>query len=245
MLTGTADLARLAARASTLAAFDGPAVTFPDAEVMQAGFEMRYASRQGLLPPALHPTTPPTMVVVGWLCPTSPWGPFRMAQVRVGCRSGVRPRGLVVGCIVDNAAAAAALASQFGFPAQVGQVELIRHYDRVGLKAQIGEGVAIDLVGANPDPLGLGDVQHTVTMTLAGTPRGLRLVQVEPEYEPTRVERLTPRLHQFDAAVWGEPLLTPVHPIAASMALATITIPPLRFVCRPDVLAFEGTESVR
>jgi hypothetical protein len=245
VLTGTADLARLANRAATMTAFDSPGVTLPDAEVLQAGFEMRYSSRQSILPPALHPTTPPMMVVLGWRCPTSPWGAFELAQVRVGCRSGVRPRGYVVGCVVDNGAAADALAAAYGLAAQVGDVQLTRHYDRVGLKAQVGGQVAIDLAGANPDPLGLSDVQHTVTMTLADTPRGLRLIQVEPEYQPTRVERLTPRLHQFDAAAWGEPLLTPVHPIGASVALASITIPPLRYVCRPDVLAFEGTESVR
>jgi hypothetical protein len=245
MLSGTADLERLKSRAATLSDFDTPGIALPQAEVLEASFEMRYASRQALLPPALHPTTPPMLVVLAWRCPTSPWGPFQLVQVRASCRSGVRPRGFVVSAIIDNPRAGDALAASFGLAALVGEVELVRHYDRVDLSASVAGTDAMELHGANPDPLGLSDVQHSVTMTLADTPRGLRLVQVEPEYEPTRVERLRPRLRHFDVSAWGEPLLTPVHPVAASVSLASITIPPLRYVCRPDVAAFEGTESVR
>ncbi|HWW53502.1 MAG TPA: hypothetical protein VNY84_07030 [Acidimicrobiales bacterium] len=245
MLTGTADVGHLTDRAATLVSFDRPSLTLPGAEVLQAGFEMRYASRQALLPPALHPTTPPVLVVLAWRCPSSPWGAFQLAQVRVACRSGVRPRGLVAGCIVDNADAAQALAADYGIASMVGNVELKRYYDRVDLSAGVDGALAIEMIGADPDPLGLGDVQYTVTMTLAHTPLGVRLVQLEPDYAPTRVERLQPRLRTFDGAVWGEPLLTPFHGISASVALASITIPTLRYVCRPDVLAFEGTESVR
>ncbi len=34
------------------------------------------------------------------------------------------------------------------------------------------------------------------------------------------------------------------HPVSASVALAELTLPPVRFVCRPEVLAFDGTERV-
>ena len=71
---------------------------------MHAAFELPYASREPLLPPGLHPTTPPLMVLLAWRVADSPWGPFSMAQARISCRSGVRPRGFVAGCIVDDAA---------------------------------------------------------------------------------------------------------------------------------------------
>jgi hypothetical protein len=87
-------------------------------------------------------------------------------------------------------------------------------------------------------------VQYTVTTTLAHTPNGLRLVQVEPEYELARAERIRPRLEAFDADGWGAPRLHPVHVVSASVAVGMLTIPRLRFVSRPDVLAFEGTESL-
>ena len=240
MLTGTADLDTLARSAPAMASLDPDPMTSEDVEVLQAVFEMAYSSREVTLPPGLHPTTPPMMVVLAWRVPNSEWGPFAMAQVRVACRSGVRPRGFVAGCLVSSAAAAAGLAGRWGFPAVTGPVHLERFYDSVVLEA----GDAIHLTGLDPDPLGPGDVQYTVTTTLAHTPRGLRLVQVEPEYELRRVERIRPRLDGFDAAAWGMADLAPRHPVSATIGVGTLSIPRLRFVSKPDVLAFEGTETI-
>jgi hypothetical protein len=100
------------------------------------------------------------------------------------------------------------------------------------------------MVGLNPDPLSGGDVQFSVTSTLAMTPRGLRLVQLEPEYELRRVERLRPRLDSFDSCSWGGPQLEPGYPVSATVSVGDITIPSIRYVSRPDVSAFEGTERV-
>lgn len=240
MLTGSADLDALARSAPTMASLDPDPVTFEEVEVLQATFEMAYTSREVTLPPGLHPTTPPMMVVLAWAVPDSEWGPLTMAQVRVACRSGVRPRGFVAGCLVSSADAAVALASRWGFPAHAAPIELNRFYDSVVLDA----GDAMCLTGLDPDPLNAGDVQYTVTTTLAHTPRGLRLVQVEPEYELRRVERIRPRLDHFDPTHWGAPALAPRHPVSATVGVGTVSIPKLRFVSKPDVLAFEGTESV-
>ncbi len=240
MLSGTADLDALAEGAPTMESVDPEAVTLEGVEVVQATFEMAYSSRQTTLPPGLHPTTPPLMVVLGWRAPDSPWGAFTMVQTRVSCRSGVRPRGFVAGCLVDTGEAAAALSGRWGLPAQVGPVRLTRFYDSVELDA----GPALALTGLDPDPLGPADVQYTVTTTLAHTPRGLRLVQVEPEYSLERVERIRPRLDHFDPAHWGSGELAPRYPVTASVAVGTIHIPRLRFLSRPDVMAFEGTEAV-
>jgi hypothetical protein len=103
---------------------------------------------------------------------------------------------------------------------------------------------AVRIIGLDPDPLNPDDVQLSVTSTLAMTPRGLRLIQVEPEYAWRRVERVRPRLDEFDAGSWGEPMLRPSHPVSATVSVGDITIPPLRYVSRPDVLAFEGTEKL-
>lgn len=240
MLSGTASLEALAAVAPALSSMDPEPVAFEDAEVLQATFEMAYEARQSCLPPGLHPTTPPLMVVLAWRVPDGPWGPFTMAQVRVSCRSGVRPRGFVAGCLADTTQAADALSTQWGFPCRAGALHLLRSYDRVSLDA----GPAMGMTGLDPDPLGPADVQYTVTTTLAHTPRGLRLVQVEPEYDLRRVERVRPRLDHFDPGAWGAPGLVPRNPVTATIGVGTLSIPRLRFVSRPDVLAFEGTEAV-
>lgn len=244
MLTGTADPEVLAGRAPVMDALDAPPAAFAGVEVLQATFEMPAAVRQTTLPPALHPTNPPLLVLLAWRVSDSPWGPFSMAQARVSCRSGVRPRGFVAGCVVDNPVAAAALAASWGLPARAGAVVLERAYHAVTLRVETGSATAAELVAVNPDPLSPGDVQYTVTMTLAHTPRGVRLVQLEPEYRVDRVERVRPRLGRFEGSAWGEAGLDPVHPVSATIAAGDVTIPALRYVCRPDVLAFEGTEGV-
>jgi hypothetical protein len=238
VLTGTADLDALAAAAPTMASLDAEPVEYQEAEILQALFEQPYSTRQANLPPGLHPTTPPLLVILAWKTEI-----FCMAQARVSCRSGVRPRGFVAGCVVDGQRGVDAL-SPWGLPAQVGEVDLSRHYDGVELTVAREGRTALRLTGLDPDPLSPGDVQFTVTSTLAHTPRGLRLVQVEPEYQLERVERVQLRLDHFDAGAWGAPGLDPVYPISATISIGTITIPKLRFLSRPDVLAFVGTEKV-
>jgi hypothetical protein len=238
MLTGSADIETLAAGAPILTSFDAGPVEYQKAEILQALFEQPYATRQANLPPGLHPTTPPLLVVLAWKTQS-----FCVAQARVSCRSGVRPRGFVASCVVDREQAVEELAP-WGLPAQVGEVELSRHYDGVELRVSRQGRVALALSGLDPDPLSPGDVQFTVTSTLAHTPRGLRLVQVEPEYDLERVERVKLRLDHFDAEAWGAPGLDPVYPISATISVGTITIPRVRFLSRPDVLAFVGTEKV-
>jgi hypothetical protein len=240
VLTGTASISELAARAPTMLSLEPLPIELKSTEVLQAIFEMSYSSRECTLPPALHPTTPPLMIILAWRAPESPWGPFSMAQIRVSCRSGVRPRGFVVDCLVDSSDAADALSQHWGLPTRLGPVTLAHFYDSVALDA----GPALRLIGLDPDPLGSRDVQYTVTTTLAHTPRGLRLVQLEPEYDLSRVERVRPRLESFDAGRWAPLSLSPRHAVTASVAVGTVTMPKLRFVSLPDVSAFEGTETV-
>jgi hypothetical protein len=123
-------------------------------------------------------------------------------------------------------------------------VQLVRRYDRAELLVQRQGLTVVRLVGFDPDPLSPGDVQFSVTTTLATTPRGLRLVQVEPEYDLRRVERVRPRLEEFDAAAWCPAPLEPRYPVSATVSVGHITIPRLRYLSRPDVLAFEGTEKL-
>ena len=72
----------------------------------------------------------------------------------------------------------------------------------------------------------------------------MRLVQVDPTYEVARAERARPRLAACEAAAWGDARIVPGHPVSASIVLADVMLPRLRYVCRPDVWAFDGTERV-
>lgn len=244
MLVGTASVEALAAGAASVPTWDVAPGVLEGVEVVQAMFELRSSAREAVLPPALHPTNPPILVVQAWRAPSSPWGAFTLAQVRVQCRSGLRPRGFVVGSVVDAAAAADGLAAGWGFAATVGVVRLQRAYDRTTVEVEVGGRRILGLVGADPDPLGEHDVSWSSTLNLAHTPNGLRLVQLDLEVEPDRLERLRPSLDEFAAGTWGSDLLDPWYPVAASVAVGRATLPPVRYCCRPEVLAFDGTEVV-
>ena len=244
MLSGTADLPALAQHAGRVEDFGAGPVTLGGAEIVQAAFELPYRSRQTLLPPGLHPTTPPLLVVLAWRVHDSPWGAFSMVQTRISCRSGVRPRGFVARCIVEGEGAAAGLARGWGLPTADGTVHLERAFDRAQLSATQHGTTVIAVSAVDPEPLNPGDAQFTVTTTLAHTPRGLRLVQVEPEYELQRVERARPRLLACDETACGLSDAPPGSPVAATVSVGTITLPPVRFIARPDVSAFVGTEAV-
>ena len=244
MLTGTAAPDSLEPGAPEVAGFDAEAVTLEGAEVLQVLCEIASAPMCEMLPPALHPTLPP---LVRWSVhrfPASPWGPFCLAQTRIECRSGVRPRGFLVSGVTDSAGAAEALAAGWGYRLQAGEVSLRRGYDEVRARVEIEGSPVLELGLRGPEPLGLTDIQPVASLHLARTPRGLRLVQVDPGHVMSRAERGEPLVESFDAAAWGEPRIVPVYPVSASVCTADVTLPKLRFVCRPDVTAFEGTEPV-
>jgi hypothetical protein len=245
MLTGTASPDEFTAYAATMTAFDTAAIELTDVELFQAMFETHIAGRDRSLPPGLHPTAVPTFVVQVWRCPDSPWGGFSLAQGRVGSRSGLRPRGHIQACLCDNEAACDALRTRWGFPARLGVVTLDRHYDAVDAAGVVDGDTVLALHGADPEPLDGGDVQYSGSVALAHTPRGLRLVQIEYDVTPSRAERVRPQLRAFDAVGFGvHPSLEPYYPVSASIVTATITLQALRFVSRPDELAFTGTEPV-
>ena len=239
MIVGSADLDRLASGAATMETWPADDVELTGVECFQLIAEMRSTAREAVLPPALHPTIPPALSIQAWNVTDGPWGPFSFVHTRVSCRAGVRARGFTTAAVATTEAAATGLAAHFGFPTRVGPVSLRRHYDGVDLEVD-----GLRATGLDPNPLGADDVQYTGTLNLADTPNGLRLVQVEARHSGDRVERVGGRLLDFDGATWGDPLLAPYHVVSTSIAVETVTIPAVRFVCRPEELAFTGTEKV-
>ena len=58
------------------------------------------------------------------------------------------------------------------------------------------------------------------------------------------MERAPLEIEVFSGADWGQGLIVPSLPLPGVVGIADVTIDPIRFVCRPDVLAFVGTEPV-
>ena len=216
----------------------------PDAWVLQVTYEMPATAREVLLPPALHPTDPPLVSWTFLRCASGPLGAFALAQLRVECRSGLRPRGFLIGAVIDSVDAGRELTSRWGFGSRAGDVRLARQYDAVTGTVRVDGHTILDVALRDPDPLGAHDIQYTASMHLAHTPRGVRLVQVDPTFAVERAERGRPHLVAFDAGGWGNARIVPTSPVSASIAIADVTLPRLRYLCRPDVWAFDGTETL-
>jgi len=244
MLVGTDDPQRLAEGAPEMPALDTAALELPGVVFLQALFEIESGAMCEMLPPALHPTLPPVAGVVAYDVPESPWGPFRIAQLRVQCRSGLRPRALLVSAVVDVPEAGEALARRFGFRVASGEVRLERAYDETRIEVAIGGADALAGSLRGPMRIGEADTQFVSCMHPARTPRGYRLVQVDTRHAVQRAARAQFEVEAFDGAAWGEARIRPTLGLPGVVGLADLTLDTIRFLCRPDVMAFEGSESV-
>ena len=101
----------------------------------------------------------------------------------------------------------------------------------------------VSLVG--PEPISGGDIQYVANMNLAHAPNGVRLVQVDPEFTFHKANRGHLQVDAFDPGAFGEDRISLSWPVSASFAVADITMPRIRYVCRTDVPALQGTETLR
>lgn len=244
MLVGNAAPSEFAKGAPKMDSLESEAITFREAVFVHALFEVRAASMCEMLPPALHPTLPPVAGISVIYVPESEWGPFRLAQLRIECRSGLRPRALLVSAVTDNPRAGHALRDRFGFRIRKGEVTIDRAYHETSIDVVVDGETWLRAAMRGPMRIGEGDTQFVSSMHPAQTPNGFRLVQVDTRYAVHRAERAPLDLATLNAAAWGEARLEPSLMLPAVVGIADITLDAIRFVCRPDVLAFEGTEPV-
>lgn len=244
MLIGNGNIEALAQGAPVIESFGTDELQLEQVETLQVLCEIQGAGTDSLLPPALHPTLPPAVTWLVQRVPESPWGPFGLAQCRIECRSGLRPRGFLRTGVIDNPQAAEALSTRWGYRLRAGHVALDRGYDRVRATVAVEERTILDLAARAPQPLDPHDVYYVANMNLADSPHGLRLVQVDSAFEVERAERGSPIIDCFDAGAWDSEGVRPSYPVSASFTVGRVTLPRLRYICRPDILAFEGTERV-
>ena len=247
-LSGTREIASLLESAPHMSNLKTEPLEIHRADVLHLMFEIDSAPMLALLPPSLHPTIPPTVTFVIWRCPDGPAGPFSLAQLRVGCRAGVRPRGIPLASYCDSPEATEPLRSRWAFNCRPGSVQLRQMHDRVVGRVESGgrEILRVELI--DPEYISGADVQYTANMNLAQVERdgGVkpRLVQIDPEYTFYKAQRGRPQILNFDRAAWNAEGVEPVYPVAATMASCDITLPRLRYIMDPDLPALQGTETI-
>lgn len=238
-------------------AFDnGPLVTeigaepwlLPGCGILQIMYEIDADAMTSLLPPALHPTIPPTVVLTVTNVPESPAGAFTMAEAKVGSRSGARPRGLLVSGFVSTQAAADALGARWGYPLKVADVALTKRYDRVAGIVHAGGSTPLDMTLLNPEPIAGNDIQYLANLNVARLQKDAqqvaRLVQSDPEYTFRSADRGQPHLEAFDAGAFGLEGAVPVYAVSASYAVADIQMPELRYLVDPSKSPIAAVERI-
>jgi hypothetical protein len=217
-------------------------------EILQVMYEIGFSDVESLVPPALNPTIPPVVGFLVYRAADSVFGPFSLVQVRLTARAGVRPRAYLVSACCDNPAASEALSSSWGFRIRPADVRLRQFHDRIECLVTSDRRPILEVALVDPTPITGHDIQYPPGMHLAllQDDDGIRprLIQVDTEYEFLRADRGRPELGTFDPAAWGDDRLVPVEPVSASFATCDVIIPPVRYVCNPDIPASEGTQNV-
>lgn len=218
------------------------------AQILNVHYEINNDTVCDLIPVALRPAIPAYAIFNVTHYPDTPVGPFSIAEVRVGCRAAVRPRGFVLRSYVDSDKAAQELARRWGYPTVVGKVALRAFHDRVTGRVTTADGAsALEVEMLDRDFISGNDVQYLSSMQLARNKEDgkLVLVQIDPEWTFSRAERGRPHLIALDSKSWGAgEMLRADWPISASYTVADVSLAPIRYVSDPDQDAFRGTTQV-
>ena len=244
-LVGTRNLSDLAEQAPHLPSLEVDHWDLPKTQILTVMYELDDDAMLSLIPPALHPTIPPTMIFTVTRVPESPAGPYVLAEVRVGCRSGARPRGFLARGYTDSQAAVDALGARYGYPLKKAAVTLEKRYDRIHAMVETSK-VVLDVSLMNPEPVSGNDLQYLSNLNIARVPRpggeAPRLVQIDPDYTFHSADRGQPQLQAFDAGAWEFPGARPYYPVSASFAVADVSMPALRYLVDPTKPPLESVE---
>jgi hypothetical protein len=245
---GTLDVGTVAADLPHLSALAGPTWELPDAEFLQINWEVDDETSLALTPPSLHPSIPPFASFFGCRFPDSPVGPFSIVQVRLVVRAGIRPRGLCLGAVCDSADAVTALREHWGYPVQLGDVDVAHRHDQVRFTAALDGRTVADLAVHTADVINGSDLMtfdnlHLVRLPDEDSPQ---LVQVDPEYTIHQADRGRPSVTLPDPHALGMAgSLRLVSPIIGFTFRADSDLVPVRFTIDSVKPAISSTKRVQ
>ena len=245
--SGTMDVQAFAPNVGEINGYKTEEWKLKGAQILNVLYEVSNEPFPSLMPVTLHPVIPAYAILNVTHYPESPAGPFTIADVRVGCRAGVRPRGFTLKSYVSTAAAAQELTRRWGYPATVADVSMRAFHDRVVGRVKADGRTILEVEMLDRDFIGGNDIQYVSSMHLCRNREDGKLVvvQLDPEWTFTKAERGRPQLVTFDGKAWnGGDKLVPTWPISASYTIADTTLSQIRYVSDPDKDAFKGTTQV-
>jgi Acetoacetate decarboxylase (ADC) len=244
---GTLDVAPIAPDLPDLSALAGPEWELADAEFLQINWEVDDEAALTLTPPSLHPSIPPFASFFACRFPESPVGAFSIVQVRLVVRAGIRPRGLCLGAVCDSAAAVQALRDHWGYPVQLGEVDVAHRHDQVRFTAALDGRTVAELAVHTADVINGSDLMTFDNLHLVrlGDDDAPTLVQVDPEYTIHQADRGRPRVELPDPQVLGMAgSLRLASPIIGFTFRADSDLVPVRFTIDANKPAISSTTRV-
>lgn len=213
-------------------------------DVIHVNHEISCVGLQSTIPPALNPSNPPHLSWLVYQVRDSELGAFTLAQTRVGCRIGVKPRGMLVSAVCDNPAVTERLTQRWGFLIRVGEITVDQGPDRVQVIVATTGQPMLELDIVEMASLDGANVPIASGLNVATTEHGLRLVQIDPDYLIRTAHRGRPVVRSFDSARWGDPDILPTLAISGTFMKAAVTLPRIRFLIDPVLPPREGTLQV-
>jgi Acetoacetate decarboxylase (ADC) len=244
---GTLQVRDWASRIPEVDGYTTAPIVLKGATVMNLASEIASLAGDPLVPAAMNPSIPPYVQCTVSIFPETPFGPIKMAELRVVARAAYRPRAFVLRSFIDNAEAAREMARRWGYPAAAGTVEMRERHDRVEAMAYCGGRLILHGEMRHREIVAGVDLQFISSMHLVRNRADGKVVlmQVDPEYAVARAERGDSHIISLDPDAWhtGECLLL-TNPMTATLAYCDVTLPRIRYVCDPDRPAYEGTVRV-
>jgi hypothetical protein len=243
MLCGAASVSALSLRGVEVDFDPSFSIDLGEAEWLQFTHELP-GNREELFPPGLHPTTPVVVTLQLWRATGGQLGDFGMAQLRLSCRAGMRIRAFLLQSVIDGEHAERVLSKRYAYIPTRGAVVIHRRSDRIeGLVHVEGRNV-LHAALLKPEVLDASGLQHIGNMNFAlsnGTPQ---LLQIEPNITTLALHRGPQQIIQFEDRFWGLPGRTLKHSVIGASADVKLSLPPVRFVQDPALLAMGGTKKL-
>jgi hypothetical protein len=235
-----------AAHAPLMNGFDTDPWMLKNAEILHLAYEVVEGPAEWLVPPALHPSIPPYVTLSVTRFPDSPVGPFKLAQVRLVVRAGIRPRGYLLGAYTDSENAAHELRTRWGFSINVAAITLQSRHDRVLGKVVRGDQTILDIALENPEFISGSDVTYLASLHLARVVENSKetalIVQIDPEYVFHNAHRGKPHLITLQSEAWGaDGKLHCTNAMHATFCHCDTDLPQLRFAMDPEKPIAQGS----
>ena len=205
-------------------------------DVFYSLFEVSMEDALALIPSGLHPSIPAVMGVTFWRAKDSEFGAFTLGFAALACRTGIKPRHLVLQAYCDNERAREFFGARYGFNCEPADVFFQENYDRFyGRVTQNGK-IVLEAETSEALPLVGGGVAVKYSPPLNATQINGEntLVQFEAGYEFKRAARGKPKLLAFDGPIQAK------TPVSGTHALCDIDFLPARFSIDISIPAEQG-----